>query len=417
MAQESEVEVDIVRESDPRFVLVTGAGRSGTSTVAGSLHFLGLHLPFPVLGTNKSNPRGFYESKWAIDFHKKIFDRAMIDTFDARPWALDDIEKSLKPSDQAEVEGWLREQAAKAPQMVVKDPRSAWMPRLWADAAAAAGMPTGYVAMLRHPAEVVSSRATYYAKGDEVAVRRYQVMSIARWVNANLICERKTRGVGRCFVRYDALISDWRSTLEVVRKDLDLTFNADLTSSDRHPVDEFVDPSLRRHEVTWGEIDVPANLQEIAEETWVQLGVLSDNHGQDDDAHKRLDELSDVYAALFRDASAIANDDAVAAGKRSRRKAIRETRTKVESRLRDGAGDRAGPCRSPVLADTGDAGAGDRRQSQARRQESRPPLAILRSGRGLTCRCRRPRRTSSPGSPPCRPPRSREASWAAPRCC
>ena len=258
----------------------------------------------------------------------------MIDTFDARPWALDDIEKSLKPSDQAEVEGWLREQAAKAPQIVVKDPRSAWMPRFWADAAAAAGMPTGYVAMLRHPAEVVSSRATYYAKGDEVAVRRYQVMSIARWVNANLICERKTRGVGRCFVRYDALISDWRSTLEVVRQDLDLTFNADLTSSDRHPVDEFVDPSLRRHEVTWDEIDVPANLQEIAEETWVQLGVLSANHGQDDEAHKRLDELSDVYAALFRDASAIANDDAVAAGKHSRRKAIRETRTKLEDRLR-----------------------------------------------------------------------------------
>ena len=330
--------------------------------------------------------------------------------------AFDDIEKSLKPSDQAEVEGWLREQAAEAPQMVVKDPRSAWMPRLWADAAAAAGMPTGYVAMLRHPAEVVSSRATYYAKGDEVAVRRYQVMSIARWVNANLICERKTRGVGRCFVRYDALISDWRSTLDVVRKDLDLTFNADLTSSDRHPVDEFVDPSLRRHEVTWGEIDVPANLQEIAEETWVQLGVLSDNHGQDDDAHKRLD-ASDVYAALFRDASAIANDDAVAAGKRSRRKAIRETRTKVESRLRTAQETGPVPVSSPVLADTGDPGAGDRRQSQARRQESRPPLAMLRSGRGLTCRCRRRRRTSSPGSPPCRRPARPAAARAAPGCC
>ena len=336
MAQESEVEVDIVREADPRFVLITGAGRSGTSTVAGSLHFLGLHLPFPVLGTNKSNPRGFYESKWAIDFHKKIFDRAMIDTFDARPWALDDIEKSLKPSDQAEVEAWLREQAVNAPQMVVKDPRSAWLPRLWADAATAAGMPTGYVAMLRHPAEVVSSRATYYAKGDEVAVRRYQVMSIARWVNANLICERKTRGLPRSFVRYDSLIADWRSTLEVVRQDLDLTFNADLTSSEPHPVDEFVDPSLRRHEATWAEIDVPSNLQEVAEETWVQVGVLADNHGQDDDAHKRLDELSDVYAALFRDASAIAHDESVATGKRSRRKAVRETRTKLQNQQQVG---------------------------------------------------------------------------------
>lgn len=331
VAQESEVEVDIVREAEPRFVLVTGAGRSGTSTVAGSLHFLGLHLPFPVLGTNKSNPRGFYESKWAIDFHRNIFDRAMIDTFDARPSALDDIESTLKPSDQAEVEAWLREQSANAPQMVVKDPRSAWMPRLWADAASAAGMPTGYVAMLRHPAEVVSSRATYYAKGEADAVRRYQVMSIARWVNANLICERKTRGMPRAFVRYDSLIADWRTTMDVVRADLDLTFNADLTSQDRHPVDDFIDPSLRRHEVTWGQIDVPTNLQDVAEETWVQLGVLSDNHGQDDGAHKVLDELTDVYAGLFRDASAIAHDEATATGKRARRKAIRETRNKLQN--------------------------------------------------------------------------------------
>jgi len=90
-AMDLEFESDLVMAAPPRFVLVTGTGRSGTSTVAGSLNLLGLHLPRPVLRTNDSNPRGFYESKWAIDFHRTIMGRAGIDTFDARPQALDHV--------------------------------------------------------------------------------------------------------------------------------------------------------------------------------------------------------------------------------------------------------------------------------------------------------------------------------------
>ncbi len=331
MLEEPDVDADLVQSANPRFVLVTGAGRSGTSTVSGSLYFLGLHLPFPVLGTNKSNPRGFYESKWAIDFHRKIFDRALIDNFDARPEALDDIKRVLTPDDQLEIEGWLREQSKFAPQLVVKDPRSAWMPRLWADAADAVGLQTGYLTMLRHPAEVTGSRSTYYAKGDPDRVSRYQVTSVARWINANLICERQTRTAPRSFVRYDALIADWRSTLEGVRTELDLTFNTDLSSSERHPVDEFIDPTLRRHEVTWDDLDVPDNLREVAEDTWNGLCHLADRHGHDDDIQGALDELTSRYSRLFRDASAIAHDVAAADAKRARRKALRETRQKLRA--------------------------------------------------------------------------------------
>ena len=53
-------------------VLVTGTGRSGTSTISGTLHHLGLAVPGPFLGANKSNPKGFFESTWAVEFHQKI---------------------------------------------------------------------------------------------------------------------------------------------------------------------------------------------------------------------------------------------------------------------------------------------------------------------------------------------------------
>lgn len=328
-ALEADLEPDLVMTAPPRFVLVTGTGRSGTSTVAGSLNLLGLHLPRPVLRTNDSNPRGFYESKWAITFHRKIMDRAGIDTFDARPEAWDHVRAVLQPNDRRVLEDWLRREATHAPQTVVKDPRSAWMPGLWADAAADVGLTTGYVAMLRHPAEVIGSRSTYYAKGDEAGIRRYRVMSVARWVNATLITERQTRHAPRAFVRYYDLIDDWRTTLAAVGKDLDLTFNTEISSGEPHAVDEFIDPSLRRHQVTWDELDVPAQLRQIAEETWQAACVLADHHGYDDEAESRLDDLTARYATLFRDAAAITHDVMAAAVRVTRKKVARETRVKL----------------------------------------------------------------------------------------
>ncbi len=326
-----DVESNLVMAAAPRFVLVTGTGRSGTSTVAGSLNLLGLHLPRPVLRTNDSNPRGFYESKWAIDFHKRVMDRAGIDTFDARPEAWDQVRKVLRPEDGVKVEGWLRGEAAHAPQTVVKDPRSAWMPGLWSDAAANVGLTPGYVAMLRHPAEVIGSRSTYYAKGDEAGIRHYRVMSVARWVNASLLTERQTRHAPRVFVRYDDLIEDWRTALAAVGTDLDLTYNTEIMSGEPHAVDEFIDPALRRHQVTWDELDVPAQLQDIAQDTWQACCVLADHHGYDDATQSRLDDLTRRYASLYRDAAAIAHDVTAAEVKVARKKAVRETRTRLRN--------------------------------------------------------------------------------------
>ncbi len=53
-------------------LLVTGTGRSGTSTMSGTLHHLGLHVPGPYLGANESNPKGFYESRWSVRFHNDL---------------------------------------------------------------------------------------------------------------------------------------------------------------------------------------------------------------------------------------------------------------------------------------------------------------------------------------------------------
>jgi len=80
------------------------------------------------------------------------------------------------------------------PQVVIKDPRSVWTQALWKEAAAEVGLDIRYISMLRHPAEVVGSRTTYYARGDEGKLREYATFNVARWMNTSLISERETRG-------------------------------------------------------------------------------------------------------------------------------------------------------------------------------------------------------------------------------
>ena len=70
-----------------KLVIVTGSGRSGTSTVAGTLKMLGSYVPQPEISPNEANPRGYFEPKWTVAFHKKVLAQAGVRTLDGRPVA------------------------------------------------------------------------------------------------------------------------------------------------------------------------------------------------------------------------------------------------------------------------------------------------------------------------------------------
>ncbi|MBD8870869.1 sulfotransferase family protein [Nocardioides donggukensis] len=327
-------------------VLVTGTGRSGTSTIAGSLHHLGLEVPGPFLGANDSNPKGFFESKWAVRFHKRIASGAGIHDMDSRPGALERAHEATTPEMRAELVGFLRKRCAGHRQVVVKDPRSVWAQQLWREAAAEVGLEIRYLSMLRHPAEVIGSRSAYYAtQTDEAQRHRYEIFNVARWVNNSLISERETRGQHRTFVRYTDLLEDWRPALEKVATELGLSYTGDLTPGTRHPVDDFIDPDLRRVRVTWDDLDVPDDLVEIAQGIWDQLMVLHAAGGADESASAELDALAARYDRLFAAAAAISHDaveearaEARAAGAREATRP--ETPTAATGRLVEETGGR-----------------------------------------------------------------------------
>ena len=94
------------REQMRVLVLITGTGRSGTSTMSGTLHHLGLDVPGPYLGANESNPKGFFENKWSVKFHKALVERAGIHEFDSRPSALERAQAAITDDTRAELAGW-----------------------------------------------------------------------------------------------------------------------------------------------------------------------------------------------------------------------------------------------------------------------------------------------------------------------
>ena len=58
--------------SNRRVVFVVGSGRSGTSTMAGTLRTLGLHVPQPEVVADATNPKGFGEPRWVVDLHPEL---------------------------------------------------------------------------------------------------------------------------------------------------------------------------------------------------------------------------------------------------------------------------------------------------------------------------------------------------------
>ncbi|MDN5851780.1 MAG: sulfotransferase [Actinomycetia bacterium] len=312
-----------------KIVIVVGPGRSGTSSFAGTLERLGLHVPEPAIKPNPTNPSGFYEPRWVVDFHNRLLERAAVRTLDMSPDARARAEKTgAKPGVRAKLRSWLSdvlEQQSR--QLIIKDPRTTWFSQLWVDIAREFDIEPGFVTMLRHPAEVSSSRQAYYGKDREHDEERRtdDIIRIGGWINVALDAERASRGAARSFVRYTDLVADWRKTMASVGSSLDLTYEPGL-DTEPHPVDDFIDPNLRRIRVDWDNIDVPERLRDVGERAWQALSGLAGDEPDSPEAVAAVEEVRAEYAALQADAHALSRHDVWRTRIDARRRAEREAK-------------------------------------------------------------------------------------------
>ncbi len=292
-----------------RVVFVVGSGRSGTSTMSGILQTLGMHVPQPEVAADDTNPRGFGEPRWVVDLHHELLGRVNVQNGDARPQAWFEAGKlATRERLRNRVHTWLEEQLVEGgPELVVKDPRLAWFIGLWRSAALGTGAVPSYVTMLRPVTEVVGSKQKYYA------ARAGELNRTAAWVNMMLGTERATRGSQRAFVHYHDLLDDWTIPVFELGEKLELKAVQTANPVQIREVHGFVDPTLRRVQLTWADLSVPASLREIAEETWEALSSMSARDGDVPATHERLDQLRIAYGELYGEAEALAHSTALAA--------------------------------------------------------------------------------------------------------
>jgi len=301
-----------------RVVFVVGSGRSGTSTMAGTLRTLGLHVPQPEVVADATNPKGFGEPRWVVDHHDRLLKEALVQVSDSRPeaWFETGRVATREPERIATAE-WLESHFRVSPELVVKDPRLSWFLGLWRVAAVRTGATPVFATMLRAPAEVVGSKQTYYAN------RLGSAHLAASWLNMMLHTERGTRESvadgGRVFVRYEDLLTDWVKTSMHVAENLQLQHVLHADSEQIREGHRFVDPNLRRMSQSLADLGLPKQLHELTAATWEELNKLADPGGDAPAVHEALDQLREAYVDLYEESAAISRSSVVAAEQRLKR--------------------------------------------------------------------------------------------------
>ncbi|MCW2815234.1 MAG: hypothetical protein JWN84_2689, partial [Nocardioides sp.] len=291
-----------------KIVVVTGAGRSGTSSVAGSLKRLGLHVPQPEKPADEWNPRGYYESSWPTTFHARWL-KPLLRDMDARPHAAAVALASITAEREERFSAWVRgqvEMRAPGEQVLVKETRAYWVLPMWQRAAASAGAELVSLTMLRHPAQVVRSRDAKHQSGQPDEFRSLRTTTnVAAWLNALFVTELATRPVPRTFVLYDELVADWRAALGRASKHLGVTLD---DGAGALAVDDFLDVALNRSAVDWDGLEVAGPLRDLAERTWAVAGDLA-HAPADPSTVERLDALRVEYADLYRMSTGVLADE------------------------------------------------------------------------------------------------------------
>ncbi|MBO0610923.1 sulfotransferase family protein [Myceligenerans salitolerans] len=253
-----------------RLVLIVGSGRSGTSTLTGVLKRLGMYVPQPEVPADRSNPRGFGEPQWVVDFHSRLLKRAGVRTADAAP---DAHRHTAMLAANHEVRDrlstWLSAQFEISSDVLVKDPRLLWFLDVWRESASDLGADVSSITMLRSPTEVVRSKATNYHRFSPSVM-------VSGWINTMLLAERLTRGSRRSFLRYADILADWRSPVFGMARLLDITPVLHADEELRRRVDEYIDPGLRRSGVEWDGLPVSRELLQLADDVWAELSASAE---------------------------------------------------------------------------------------------------------------------------------------------
>lgn len=302
--------------SGVKLVIVTGSSRAGTTTTAGILDRLGLHVPQPEVEPNPVTNVRMFEPRWVDEFHRRLLTDSSVKDTDTRPYAASVVAAAAPPELPATLRAWLQGHAT-SPQVLIADHRITWTFAQWAEAADAIGATTVALIVVSHPTELRRDVPEPEA-GHRPRPGEREVGDLAGWFNATLEAERVTRGRPRAFIRHADLLADWRTAVRRAAALAGIDFSADPHHHEQGVVDQFVDLMLPPARRPWHEMHVSIQLRLLAERAWgAVIRLVTDP--TDAATVDRLDSLREEYLELFAMAQAISADYADARAAETRR--------------------------------------------------------------------------------------------------
>ena len=274
----------------PVALFVLGNGRSGTSALARVLSLCGGTLPPGLLGATSENPRGFFEARAVIHLNQAILHDHGSSGYDI---GLDTSQEGAFDVDRnaawvAKLRDYLGSLPA-TPLLVIKEPKTTTVSRIWFEAARQAGFDVATVIAVRHPAEIIGSLEKRASQQNYVGSSAE--LTCAWWLKYSLLAERDTRDVPRVFVEYSNLLEDWRRELKRISTALAI----DLDARDEAEVDEFLTPGLRHHQ-NRGPVTEPFGTDWVST-VYEALAAAARDEPQDEAA---LDRVFEEYGATER---------------------------------------------------------------------------------------------------------------------
>jgi glycosyltransferase involved in cell wall biosynthesis len=188
--------------------------RSGTSAITRVISLLGAALPSRLMPPSPNNNiLGFWEPLQLSMLHDQMLAEAG-SSWDG--WQQLDLAARLSESRlanyKAEIVRELDDCFGTAPFFVLKDPRVCRFVPLYREILAGMGVAVRPVLTIRHPSSVAASLQARDGIPEELS-RFY-------WLRHLLDAEAATRDLPRAFVRYEALLEDWRAALQPVASQL-----------------------------------------------------------------------------------------------------------------------------------------------------------------------------------------------------
>ncbi|MBS0576104.1 MAG: glycosyltransferase [Proteobacteria bacterium] len=200
----------------PIVLLVLGMHRSGTSALTRVLNLLGAALPGDLLGGNRSNPQGHWESRRVIAIDEALLAALDRRWDDPRPLPAGWLDSPAAASARAQIAAFAAEELATAPLAIIKDPRLCLLAPLWLEVLAAQGLDVRVLVPLRDPQAVAAS----LQRRDGMAT----ASAVHLWRRHLIGAEAASRGLRRAPVHFVDLLADWRGTVARIAAALDLTW-------------------------------------------------------------------------------------------------------------------------------------------------------------------------------------------------